>query len=87
MYGGRSYVVDRMKNAEPLRIRNLSIGVLGGLQPDKLSGLIDGPDDGLAARFLWTWPDNQPEFTLSREVADDARAHARSAVLCAMPPR
>jgi hypothetical protein len=30
MYGGRSYVVDRVKHAEPRRIRHLSIGVLGG---------------------------------------------------------
>ncbi|WP_191971054.1 DUF3987 domain-containing protein [Methylobacterium soli] len=31
MYGGRSYVVDRVKNPEPLQIRHLSVGVLGGV--------------------------------------------------------
>lgn len=71
MYGGRSYVVDRMKNPEPLRIRHLSIGVLGGVQPEKLSVIIGGPDDGLASRLLWAWPDVQPEFTLSRGSQDD----------------
>lgn len=71
MYGGRSYVVDRMKNPDPLRIRHLSIGVLGGVQPEKLSVIIDGPDDGLASRLLWAWPDVQPEFALSRGSQDD----------------
>lgn len=71
MYGGRPYVVDRMKNPEPLRIRHLSIGVLGGVQPDKLEMILNGPDDGLASRLLWAWPDTQPEFTLARGVQDD----------------
>lgn len=74
MYGGRSYVVDRMKNPEPLRIRHLSIGVLGGVQPEKLSVIIDGPDDGLASRLLWAWPDAAPNFTLARTLIDDAPA-------------
>lgn len=80
MYGGRGYVVDRMKTPEPLRIRHLSIGVLGGVQPDKLAAVLDGPDDGLAARILWTWPDVQPGFSLARSVADHVgprRAFAR----------
>lgn len=71
MYGGRSYVVDRMKNPEPLHIRHLSIGVLGGVQPDKLEMILNGPDDGLASRLLWAWPDVKPEFTLARGVQDD----------------
>jgi hypothetical protein len=66
MYGGRAYVVDRVKNPEPIRIAHLSIGVLGGVQPDKLGLVLDGPDDGLAARLLWTWPDVLPEFNLAR---------------------
>lgn len=80
MYGGRSYVVDRMKNPEPLRIRHLSIGVLGGVQPDKLEMILNGPDDGLASRLLWAWPDAKPEFTLARGTQDDGpmqRAFAR----------
>jgi hypothetical protein len=72
MYGGRSYVVDRVKHPEPIRIRHLSIGVLGGVQPDKLSAIIEGPDDGLASRLLWVWPEAIPAFALAREVVDDA---------------
>src|SRR5215217_4690386 len=81
MYGGRSYVVDRMKSPEPLHIRHLSVGVLGGVQPDKLPAIISGPDDGLAARFLWSWPDVLPGFSLSRELSNDALAQAAFAKL------
>ncbi|WP_375410661.1 DUF3987 domain-containing protein [uncultured Methylobacterium sp.] len=71
MYGGRSYVVDRVKNPLPLHIRNLSIGVLGGVQPEKLAVIIDGPDDGLASRLLWSWPEAMPGFSLARALHDD----------------
>lgn len=71
MYGGRSYSVDRVKNPEPIVTRHLSIGIIGGIQPDKLDGIIDGPDDGLAARFLWCWPENKPAFRISRKRRDD----------------
>jgi hypothetical protein len=71
MYGGRSYVVDRMKSPEPLCIRHLSIGVVGGIQPDKLAGITGGPDDGLASRFLWSWPEALPRFSLARDLPDD----------------
>lgn len=81
MYGGRSYIVDRVKNPEPLRIRHLSVGVLGGVQPDKLSAIIEGPDDGLASRLLWAWPDSLPQFSLSRLEADDTDARAAFARL------
>jgi hypothetical protein len=81
MYGGRPYSVDRMKHPEPLRIRHLSIGVLGGIQPDKLAAILSGPDDGLPARFLWSWPDVAPGFALSREVSSDAPAQEAFAKL------
>jgi hypothetical protein len=74
MYGGRSYTVDRMKNREPRCIRHLSIGVVGGIQPDKLANVIDGPDDGLTSRFLWVWPDALSRFKLAREMVDDRAA-------------
>jgi hypothetical protein len=57
-YGGRKYVVDRKKEDQPLIIQRLSIAILGGLQPDRLSSLLlSGDDDGLASRFLYAWPD------------------------------
>jgi hypothetical protein len=72
MYGGRSYVIDRVKNAEPIRVRHLSVGVLGGIQPDKLGGIIDAHDDGLVSRVLWAWPDVLPDFRLARTTLPEA---------------
>ncbi len=57
-FGGRSYVVDRVKDGGSVRVPFLSVGVLGGIQPDRLGTmLLAGDDDGAAARFLYTWPE------------------------------
>ena len=85
MYGGRSYRVDRVKNPEPISINRLSVGVLGGVQPDKLSILTDGPDDGLTARILWAWPDASPSFKLAREHIDSTEAKAAFMRLVGLP--
>lgn len=56
-YGGRSYTVERM-GREPVHIDRLSIGVIGGIQPDRLTSLLlRSDDDGLLARFIPFWPD------------------------------
>ena len=60
-YGGRAYAVDRMKDPEPTVVPSLSVGIMGGIQPDRLATLIlSGDDDGLAARFLYLWPERVP---------------------------
>jgi hypothetical protein len=59
-YGGRFHTVDRVKHPVPIVIRRLSIGVLGGIQPDKLNEALRGAEDGFIARFLWAWPDVLP---------------------------
>jgi hypothetical protein len=60
-YGGRSYTVDRVKDAEPISVPALSVGIVGGIQPDRLaSQVLAGDDDGLAARFIYTWPERVP---------------------------
>jgi hypothetical protein len=74
MYGGRSFTVDRMKSPEPVRIPHLSIGILGGIQPDKLPAIISGPDDGLASRMLFCWPEALPDFRLARFNVDNREA-------------
>ena len=58
-FGGRRFVIDRVKHdKEPTRIPHLSIAACGGIQPDRLSTLLmTGDDDGLAGRFLMTWPE------------------------------
>lgn len=46
---------------EPLTIDRMSIGVLGGIQPDRLKTLLfKADDDGLLARFLPIWPNPAP---------------------------
>lgn len=59
-YGGRAYSVERM-GREPVYIDRLTIGVLGGIQPDRLrSLLLRTDDDGLLARFIPIWPEPAP---------------------------
>jgi hypothetical protein len=59
-YGGRSYSVERM-GRDPVYIDRLTVGVLGGIQPDKLKTLLfKSDDDGLLARFLPVWPEAAP---------------------------
>lgn len=55
-YGGRAYSVERM-GRDPVYIDRLTVGVLGGIQPDRLRTLLlKSDDDGLLARFLPIWP-------------------------------
>jgi hypothetical protein len=59
-YGGRSYSVERM-GRDPVYIDRLTIGVLGGIQPDRLrSLLLKSDDDGLLARLMPVWPHPAP---------------------------
>ena len=59
-YGGRGYNVERQSRM-PLMIHRLSVGVTGGIQPDRLKTLLfKSDDDGLLARFLPIWPEPVP---------------------------
>nr|WP_296430828.1 DUF3987 domain-containing protein [Roseovarius sp. BRH_c41] len=59
-FGGRGFTVERM-GREPLTIDRLSIGVLGGIQPDRLKSLLfNSDDDGLLARFVPIHPQPAP---------------------------
>jgi hypothetical protein len=57
-YGGRHWTPDRIKDGEhDIIVPHLLWGVSGGIQPDRIaSQLLAGDDDGLAARFLYSWP-------------------------------
>lgn len=71
-YGGRSYPVDRKSNPEPIIVDHLSVAILGGTQPDKLSRLlVKTDDDGLLARFLTVFPEPVPLSRPTDEI--DAR--------------
>ncbi len=58
--GGRSFSVERMGRPS-LTIDRLTIGMLGGIQPDRLKSLLfKADDDGLLARFVPIWPEPAP---------------------------
>jgi hypothetical protein len=62
-FNARPYVVDRVKDEEagPIAVKRLSVVVCGGIQPERLAQLLlRSADDGLAARFLFVWPDAVP---------------------------
>jgi hypothetical protein len=76
-FGGRSFTMDRVKLAIPIRIPHLTVSVVGGIQPDKLATcLMSGDDDGLAARMLMTWPEpvrpGRPKSIADDRAATDA---------------
>ena len=69
-FGGRSFTIDRKGSPEPLRIPYNGVNVIGAIQPAKLADcLLHGSDDGLAARFLFTWP-ARPAFSRPASNAD-----------------
>ncbi|MTJ04534.1 MAG: DUF3987 domain-containing protein [Sediminimonas qiaohouensis] len=69
-YGGRSYTVERM-GRPPITVDRLSIGVVGGAQPDRLASLmLAADDDGLLARFIVVWP--HPTEITTPDVAPDS---------------
>jgi len=78
-WGGRSYIIDRVKlDGEPIQIPHLSVGVLGGIQPDRLASVLHaGDDDGLHARFLYFWPEPVPPM---RPIGDLANGPALAAL-------
>ena len=58
-WNGGSYVVERMSR-EPIMVDHLLVGVVGGLQPDKLARSFSGDHDGLYARVLFAGPRSRP---------------------------
>lgn len=70
--GGRLYTVEHM-GCDPVLVERLSVGVVGGIQPDRLRKLLlkPGDDDGLLARTLPFWPHPAP-IARPAAVPDDA---------------
>jgi hypothetical protein len=67
-WNGSAYTVDRVKHrGQPMRILRAALGILGGMQPDRLREALGGADDGLAARFAYIWPDPPPISKLASE--------------------
>jgi Protein of unknown function (DUF3987) len=60
--GGRPWTPDRVKDGDnEIAVPHLTWGIVGGIQPDRLASLLlAGDDDGMAARFIYCWPDAVP---------------------------
>jgi hypothetical protein len=68
-WNGNSYLVERMSRP-PITVEHLLVGVVGGLQPDKLSRSFVGDQDGMYARICFSWPSEPPYRPLSDDVAE-----------------
>jgi hypothetical protein len=55
-YGGRPFRVERQKHPLAIDVPRLAVSAYGGIQPEKLAGLLKDADDGLFARIVWAWP-------------------------------
>ena len=82
-YNGHSYNIRREKfKGGSLDIKYLAISIEGSMQPDRLGTLLlEGDDDGLTARFLFSWPDRvefeRPSGQPDREIALNALRRLR----------
>ncbi len=68
-WNGRAYTVERM-GRPPIAVDYLLVGLVGGLQPDKLARSFKGDLDGMYARVLFAWPPDTPYRPLTNEVAE-----------------
>jgi hypothetical protein len=72
------WTINRKHLDKPIEIPRAAVSMLGGMQPEKLREFFDDEaDDGLGARFLYTWPDSPTRVPLwERHGADDEWASA-----------
>jgi hypothetical protein len=70
-WDGGPYPTTR-KTALSANIKRLLVGVVGGLQPDKIHQVFKGVADGMYARFLFAWPAPPSYRELPEGRCDDA---------------
>ncbi len=72
-FGGRPHIVDRVKDGASIRVPYFSVGIIGGIQPDRLATmLLHGDDDGLVARILFSWPEPRKPIRPHRSPDNEA---------------
>jgi hypothetical protein len=67
-WNGEPHTVERM--GRMLSIDHLLIGVVGGMQPDKLIASFKGDHDGKYARVLFAWPDEPGWHGLNNDATE-----------------
>jgi hypothetical protein len=70
-WDGHSYTCER-KNGTSIDVPYLLIGIVGGIQPDRLPECFK-INDGMHARFLWVWPAKAPYRPLSDAIEERDR--------------
>jgi len=74
--------INRRSRSQPLHLRRFPVSLVGSIQPDRIAEALQGGDDGMAARFLFAWPDAAPYRPLGeRSIARDDDALARLQVI------
>jgi len=69
--------INRRSRPQPLHLPKFPVSIAGSIQPDRLAEAFQGSDDGMAARFLYAWPE-LPKYTslMDRRIARDDEALA-----------
>jgi len=77
--------VNRRSRPQPLHLAKFPVSVVGSVQPDRLAEALSGSDDGMAARFLYAWP-QLPKYTslLARRIPGDDTALAMLQAIAAV---
>ena len=68
-WNGGHYTVERMSRPA-ISIDRLLVGVVGGMQPDKLARSFKGDLDGMTARVLFSWPPEPAYQPLAHDIAE-----------------
>jgi hypothetical protein len=78
--------VNRRSRAQPLHLPKFPVSIVGTIQPDRIADVLNSSDDGMAARFLYAWPE-APGYTslMDRRIPrdDDALGMLQYIARCA----
>lgn len=71
-WDGKRRLIERIDRGS-IEVKNHLIGLVGGLQPDKLAVIFKGDDDGMYTRFLFAWPEEPPYQPLTDDLEETDR--------------
>jgi hypothetical protein len=66
-WDGKSFHQNRVSR-KPIKLDRLLVGMVGGMQPDKLAQCFKGDADGMYARVLFSWPAEPPYRSLTDNI-------------------